>query len=618
MSGFSLKSLGLFSCRQICGNARQAVQIFSFACLVLATTSCVWWASPIANSHEVKEPSETDFLTEERKNYTSDKPEVCLALSGGGIRSAAYSIGVLKGLYLTEQLDKVKIISAVSGGSYAATWFYAQYADQPSSGVSKLDRWRNVLSYDSITKVAGKAKYFVFTLGATGILAVELPNSDSSLPSLIIQGGGNLILLPIHLGIYLGGMLWSYHPPLSEGHDTWQGNHYEAALESAFHPKPDSRGRISIQAASQDLPYLIVNATIQGVEKAGEPRLANDIFEFTSYGMGSPSVGYKSWDKLKHESRADAESLFRIASISGAAVDKSTTNIKGFKWLNVLGRELGLGYNKLTPTYNEKEDWLKRFFVLTDGGDSENLGVYSLIKRNCKEIIVVDAEHDGRPETFSNWFVRVREYIFGKTFIGYEDTYKFDGYEKLKKNLRADRLNLKKDLKIAHLDQVLEPTSDPKQSPDKWGCWSEVVTLTHNRFECSDPIHGGYVYRCLDEDCTKPEQLDMHVTYVKLSANRTLLDDPSKDSESKQVYGPRITDFYNKTYRESRTERDWDKDFPQYLTGQLVWDEKQFLAIAELGCRAVVRKYAENLLSSSEGSCIAIDRMTTTGTADKR
>ena len=42
-------------------------------------------------------------------------------------------------------------------------------------------------------------------------------------------------------------------------------------------------------------------------------------------------------------------------------------------------------------------DWIdgtRRFIDLSDGGHVENLGVYQLLKRGCKFIIVIDAEAD--------------------------------------------------------------------------------------------------------------------------------------------------------------------------------------------------------------------------------
>ena len=60
------------------------------------------------------------------RDQTTNFPKTCLALSGGGIRSAAHSIGVMKGLAEKGILQNMDIISAVSGGAYALSWFYTQ------------------------------------------------------------------------------------------------------------------------------------------------------------------------------------------------------------------------------------------------------------------------------------------------------------------------------------------------------------------------------------------------------------------------------------------------------------------------------------------------------------
>jgi hypothetical protein len=73
-----------------------------------------------------------------------ERPELGLALSGGGVRSASFSIGVLKGLAAVaaprqgssgSMLDQVNVLSTVSGGSYAAFWYYSQQIE--------LDRFCN-------------------------------------------------------------------------------------------------------------------------------------------------------------------------------------------------------------------------------------------------------------------------------------------------------------------------------------------------------------------------------------------------------------------------------------------------------------------------------------------
>ena len=56
----------------------------------------------------------------------SAPPRFGVCFSGGGNRSAAFSIGVLRALHAKSLLEKIDVISAVSGGSYALSWFLLQ------------------------------------------------------------------------------------------------------------------------------------------------------------------------------------------------------------------------------------------------------------------------------------------------------------------------------------------------------------------------------------------------------------------------------------------------------------------------------------------------------------
>ncbi|TKB70202.1 MAG: hypothetical protein E8D52_03925 [Nitrospira sp.] len=588
--------------------------------------------------HKIGEFGEKDFLKVERAGYKNSNtpPRSCLALSGGGIRSAAYSIGVLKGLHLSGKLPEVDIISAVSGGSYAATWLYAQYdikarEGSPRDAVAVLD---DVLSGDSINKVAEKARNLVLNLSMLGLATIQAPSTDSGLLSLM-SGGLDLITLVPRLILYTGGVIWSYHPPGSEGHETGSGSNYERALSNAFHVEDGKETEIEsnyfeslwnrlpfssvsvstgppIRTASKKLPYLIVNATIEGVRLSDEDvrtpnprpeaeriRLADRIFEFTPYGMGSPSAGYRDWATLKDKDRAETYSFSKVASISGAAIDKRTDI-----YLNALGRDLGLGYTMLAPT--DKDDpkkffFQKKFIVLTDGGNEENLGVYGLIKRNCEEIIVVDAEYDGRPEGVLNFIPYMMERVTGKTFVGYEDSYQFGAYGKLKTNLEHEEMVLQVD----ELDQVTmygKKTSHT-QTLEPWSCWSDRVK-TKRTFKCDDAQpRKGCVRNNEDNTCEPILQKQLRVTYVKLSADRMLLDAVPSKEKAKEVYGNFVTDFYKSS----------DKNFPHYSTAQLGWNKQAFLAIAELGCRAVRLEYDKKNLNSSEKACIETKRATGAG-----
>lgn|SRR5882724_2451029 len=68
--------------------------------------------------------------------------------SGGGNRSAAFSIGVLRALHEKRLLDTVDVMSAVSGGSYALSWYLLQplyYALTDSkASLSEMSRMRSI------------------------------------------------------------------------------------------------------------------------------------------------------------------------------------------------------------------------------------------------------------------------------------------------------------------------------------------------------------------------------------------------------------------------------------------------------------------------------------------
>ncbi len=83
-----------------------------------------------------KEILESERHTEEREYYPSHgkgpsddlRPQTGLALSGGGMRSAAFAIGVMSGLAKKHPstFKSIDIMSSVSGGSYALSWYYMQ------------------------------------------------------------------------------------------------------------------------------------------------------------------------------------------------------------------------------------------------------------------------------------------------------------------------------------------------------------------------------------------------------------------------------------------------------------------------------------------------------------
>lgn len=69
---------------------------------------------------------ETKYGEERQFLGHSGTPLLGLTLSGGGTRSASFSIGVLKGLTELGVMSGVDMVSAVSGGAYATYWYFTQ------------------------------------------------------------------------------------------------------------------------------------------------------------------------------------------------------------------------------------------------------------------------------------------------------------------------------------------------------------------------------------------------------------------------------------------------------------------------------------------------------------
>src|SRR5688500_17775845 len=58
-----------------------------------------------------------------RAGVPDDAPTVGLALSGGGVRSATFGLGLLRGLAQRGQLKRIDYLSTVSGGGYIGAMF---------------------------------------------------------------------------------------------------------------------------------------------------------------------------------------------------------------------------------------------------------------------------------------------------------------------------------------------------------------------------------------------------------------------------------------------------------------------------------------------------------------
>ena len=177
----------------------------------------------------------------------------------------------------------------------------------------------------------------------------------------------------------------------------------------------------------QHAPYHLINAAlnIQGSDYANRRGRNADFFLFSSCYVGSEATGYAPTSQF--EATEPGLDLATAMAVSGAAVSSNmgSQSVRPLRPTLAL-LNIRLGYWLKNPLYVNPDNKAKqngsirqRFnnmrhsltpflwseitgrlyensndIYLTDGGHIENLGVYELLKRRCKLIIVADAEAD--------------------------------------------------------------------------------------------------------------------------------------------------------------------------------------------------------------------------------
>lgn len=248
------------------------------------------------------------------------KAELGLALSGGGIRSGSFTIGVLKALHEKGILGKVDVISSVSGGGYASLWLLTHY--QRNTNISYGDRaFGNTIWLRNTCELQSLGNFFT-NRRAIGTTTKDKLRTFREYENAILRTFGN-------------------------------GMKYDVKMHS-----------LANDVIDQKTPYFILNTSIvsKGLSQADK------IFEITPRHMGNPKLGYFKWKKNDNESLRLSESV----TVAAAGKKKIRREVQNFS----------------------PEKFPDRQIILEDGGRTENLGAYSLLRRDIPRVIIVDAEHD--------------------------------------------------------------------------------------------------------------------------------------------------------------------------------------------------------------------------------
>ncbi len=384
----------------------------------------------------ILEPSNNYYkrVTKKRDKH----PTLGIALSGGGSKAAPFAMGVLKRFVDKGWIDSVDMISSVSGGGYSAYYLYSKaiYIDKHKDKNLRnffescelredIPNSTSYQEYNSALKECDKTEYgkyqryvrkyqdllsFVQSETARGATHLD----DIKATGTFVGGmASSVVTAPVH---HVANSLFDWKVELSPTQYL-----YEKGIIRAFGKMPNEKLSEhknetfkELRELSQNnstLPLWIINASnfkktwLQDAFKSNLVDLNATVFEITPYGFGSMEHNYslKSPDKLGLD-------LPRATLASAAFLDAL-----GDKWYQGLAfgglHALNMRWGVKIPNYSSSIDAQKRHnllpfpfyytdmnnskITLADGGQSgDNLGVYSLIKRGVKNIVIVSASHD--------------------------------------------------------------------------------------------------------------------------------------------------------------------------------------------------------------------------------
>lgn len=338
------------------------------------------------------------------ENRSAKRAQVGVALSGGGVRSASFSVGALEGLHESGVLDKVDVMSTVSGGGYAGYWFISALYELEKNNDNEFSRdylfsdcfpdWPNYKRYipkDSLGEYS-ESRRPLSREGCSNrrnnrfkhqfMISQQIDllngfNDETKLGQAIkyldFTGkiGGHILTTPLH---YIANTLfdWNYNGSAlrlfyqngiertygSVPNDIENGiNIYENESELTFKELGDylvdNWSKCSLEMRDKNqcrrMPLWIINTTA-GVGNhtfnlmEEKPNLLDSVFWMTPFGYGSNQYGYVS-DPI------DDITIPKAVSISGAALDSQNKSGSGLKrvgkvaGLHAMNANLGYSIN---------------------------------------------------------------------------------------------------------------------------------------------------------------------------------------------------------------------------------------------------------------------------------
>lgn len=110
-----------------------------------------------------------DAVERAYRTAAADKNQAALCLSGGGIRSAAYSLGVIQALARKGLLARFHYLSTVSGGGYAGAWLSALAHDTGGD----VEAVQKLLAMPEAPQVSNLRKYTNYLTPQPGLASTD-------------------------------------------------------------------------------------------------------------------------------------------------------------------------------------------------------------------------------------------------------------------------------------------------------------------------------------------------------------------------------------------------------------------------------------------------------------
>jgi hypothetical protein len=311
-----------------------------------------------------------------------------LGLSGGGIRSAAYQLGLLAGLQSTpipgsvgkklSALDRVDYLSCVSGGCWAAGAFLIA-KETP-------DTFFNCLNEQAFegkvtnTEQCGRAKDILRDNQPIELAQTEQKEKwEENIRSAYFPEDCREFEFSDRNNKCWENLEGKPNIIFNTTHSTVSPTRFGGNIDNLpFQITPDQLGTI-VDCGSEDL----------GNQKCGF---------FKRHGAGSDKIGFfvrQDAKDFKWSRRETSfKSLWLIPEFSpGTHMSKAMASASA-----VIGTAKELSFS-MGLTYKRKEpgDEIRNNYFLTDGGFTENLGLLSLVERGVDLIVLSDMSYPERP-----------------------------------------------------------------------------------------------------------------------------------------------------------------------------------------------------------------------------